>query len=98
MAETVTEIRPPRVPDRVVISTDYTPAFTPRELDMIKEQTGRAYTAIINDDDSDERMIVTAWLKLRRDGHDVSFDDMRDVVIELKSAAPDPTDEGRSNS
>jgi hypothetical protein len=99
VAETVTEIRPPqRRPDRVVISTDYTPAFTPRELDMIKDATGRAYTAIVQDDDSDDRMVVTAWLKLRRDGHEIGLDEMRDVVIELSAAAPDPTSGEPSSS
>jgi len=97
MAEPVTQILR-RAPERVVISTDYTPAFTPRELDMIKAATGRAYSQIIADDNSDERMIVTAWLKTRRDGYDVTLDDMADVVIELAAGEPDPTNEGRSSS
>jgi len=99
MAETVTEIHPPaRIPERVTIAGDYLPAFTPRELEMIREQTGRAWTVLMGDDDSDERLVVTAWLKLRRSGHDLRLADMADVVIELVSGPPDPTSEGPSSS
>lgn len=97
MAEPITEIRQRR-PDRVVISSDYTPQFTPRELDMIKEQTGRSYSAIVADDDSDDKFVVTGWLKLRRAGHDLDLADMRDVIIELSTEPPDPTNAGRSSS
>lgn len=98
MAETVTEIRPPSRPDKVTISTQYTPQFTPRELDIIKDQTGRTYSAIVGDDDSDDRFVVTAWLKLRRAGYQLDLADMRDVVIELSSEPPDPTSDERSSS
>jgi hypothetical protein len=99
MAETVTEIHPPaQLPAKVVISTNYTPQFTPRELDMIRDQTGRSYSQIVGDDDSDDRLVVTAWLKLRRDGHQVTLEQMKDVLIELSGGDADPTSSEPSTS
>jgi len=65
--------------------------FTPRELRMIKENTGRSLSEILADDTSDERFTVIAWLKARRDGHDIDWADMDDVIISLTNSAVDPT-------
>jgi len=101
MAETVTEIHPPQaqaqLPAVVKITKDYSPQFTPRELDMIRDQTGRSYSQIVADDESDEKFTITAWLTLRRAGHDIRLEQMRDVVIELGGDA-DPTSGERSSS
>jgi hypothetical protein len=80
-------------PTEVVLSTTEVskPRFTPRELRLIREQTGRSFTQIMADDDSDDRFVVFAWLKLRRDGHDLEWADLDDVVISLTTAEPDPT-------
>jgi len=57
------------------------PRFTPRELRLIQEHAGRSFSAIVGDADSDEKMVVIAWLKLRRDGYAITLADMDDVVI-----------------
>jgi len=68
------------------------PRFTPRELRMIREQTGRTFSQAMGDENSDDKFVIFAWLKLRRDGHDVSWEDMDDVVISITGITePDPT-------
>jgi hypothetical protein len=66
------------------------PRFTPRELRLIKEQLGRSFTEVMADETSDDRFVVFAWLKLRRDGHDLSWEQMDDVLITLSGETPDP--------
>jgi hypothetical protein len=70
---------------------DLTVRFTPRELRLIREHTGRSYSEIVADDSSDDRFTVMAWLKARRDGHDLDFEEMEDVVISITNSAVDPT-------
>lgn len=67
------------------------PRFTPRELALIREQFGRSFSAIVADDESDDRFTVLAWLKLHRDHPDLTRDDIQDVVIRFEIDAPDPT-------
>ena len=67
------------------------PRFTPRELRAIKDQLGRSFSEVIADDDGDEKYVVLAWLKLRRDGYDITLADMDDVVVSLSNSAVDPT-------
>jgi hypothetical protein len=67
------------------------PRFTPRELRLIQQQTGRTFSQIMSDEDSDEKFVVFAWLKLRRDGHPVDWEDMDDVLISISSSELDPT-------
>jgi hypothetical protein len=66
--------------------------FTPRELRLIREQTGRSYSQIMADETSDDRFTVAAWLKTRRDGHDIALADMDDVLISITNTGElDPT-------
>lgn len=92
MADTVTAVN---VPSEVrLVKADLSPRFTPRELAAIKARYGRSMSALMQDDDSDDRLIVTAWLRLRREGRDVELEDMDDVVIGLPTdveATADPT-------
>ena len=88
MAESLTEV--------TVYRTDLAnPRFTPRELRLIREQTGRTLSAILTDEESDEKFIVFGWLKLRRDGHEITLEDMDDVVLHFvtteEAPAADPT-------
>ena len=68
-----------------------TPRFTPRELRIIKEQLGRSFSEVLSDDEGDEKYVVLAWLKLRRDGYDVTLEQMDDIVVSLSNSAVDPT-------
>lgn len=68
------------------------PRFTPRELRMVQAQYGKAFSAIVGDEDTDDKFVVLAWLKLRRDGVDCDVTDLDDVVITLAVAEElDPT-------
>jgi hypothetical protein len=67
------------------------PRFTPRELRRIKEETGRSFTQLVADDESDEKLTVLAWLKLRREGFTGDLAELDDTVISLVSEPPDPT-------
>jgi hypothetical protein len=65
--------------------------FTPRELRLIREHTGRSYSQIMADEESDDRFTVAAWLKARRDGQDIGWEDMDDVLISITNTGVDPT-------
>ena len=69
------------------------PRFTPRELRLIQEHTGKTMSALLADEDGDDKFVVFGWLKLRRDGHDIPFDEMDDVVLafNMTEHVPDPT-------
>ena len=90
--ENVTEIHPAGLPVQVTLGTaDRNVRFTPRELELIKDRYGRSLSELIADDSSDDKLVVLAWLKLRREGYPVGFDQMADVVVELGDTPPDPT-------
>ena len=91
MADSNGSMTTPTVREIELDLADFTMRFTPRELRLIREHTGRSYSEILNDDASDERFTVMAWLKARRDGTEIDFDDMDDVVIVLANSAVDPT-------
>lgn len=86
------------LPREVEIRRDLDMRFTPRELRAIKEATGRSLIQTIGDDESDERFTVFAWLKLRREGYDLSLADMDDVIIAIIGDEPDPTIAPRSET
>ena len=88
-----TDVNHRSVPREVTLRQDElaAPRFTPRELRIIKEQTGRSFMQLVTDEGDDTKFAVMAWLKLRRDGHDLTLDDMDDVVITIGSDVLDPT-------
>jgi hypothetical protein len=97
VAEPVAHIQP-SFPDSVTLyRNDLTsPRFTPRELDQVKEKLGRSFSAILTDEETDDKFTVLAWLKLRREGYSVGWDQIRDVVISVRAeddAPMDPTTE-----
>ena len=70
------------------------PRFTPRELRLIKEQTGATLSTLLGDESGDEKFVVFGWLKLRREGHELDLADMDDVVLSFDFAGDvvaDPT-------
>jgi hypothetical protein len=62
--------------------------FTPRELRTIYEATGRSWSALMAEaqdteaEDSD-RWKAIAWLRLRRRGSTIEWEQMDDVVIRI---------------
>ncbi|HEY7037158.1 MAG TPA: hypothetical protein VH482_37905 [Thermomicrobiales bacterium] len=68
------------------------PRFTPRELQEVKAILGRSFTQVISDEDTDDKFAVLAWLKLRRAGHPIAWEEMLDVVIEVRATDAAPLD------
>lgn len=67
--------------------------FTGRELAQIREHTGKSLSTLLADEDGDDKFLVLAWLKLRREGHAIAWDDMLDVVVDFRptvETAEDP--------
>jgi hypothetical protein len=97
LAQPMTQITRALPTEIVVRADDLEVAFTPRELRMIREQTGRSWSQIVTDEESDDKFTAMAWLRLRREGHQLTLEEMDDVVIRIKAAEPpDPTSSGRS--
>ena len=100
MEETeVTEYLPRlELPEAVTLGTDEI-AFTPRELKLIRKASGRSWTQIMADEDDDEKFTVLAWLKLRREGFELEYTEMEDVVIKISGEEQaNPTSEKRPTS
>jgi len=71
---------PNPLPSVVQIGSNTRLRFTPRELRMIREQTGQTLTDLMQD----EPLTLSAWLSLRRNGYpDVRWDELDDVEMEL---------------
>ena len=91
-AENVAQLNPNPRPGHVVVSNEANAVrFTPRELRMIQAATGRSFSSILTDEESDEKFTALAWLKLRRDGFEVEWAEMDDVVIVIEAPTTDPT-------
>lgn len=67
--------------------------FTGRELAAIKQHTGHTLSELLGDEHSDDKFIVLAWLKLRREGRSIEWDAMLDVVVDFQptESIADPT-------
>jgi hypothetical protein len=92
MASTMTEDGAPvesftAAPDTVTLyAEDLTsPRFTPRELAAVRQHTGKSFSQVLTDEASDDKFTVLAWLKLRRQGLAVEWDQMADVVIGIRA-------------
>jgi hypothetical protein len=66
--------------------------FTGRELAAIREHTGKSLSALLGDEEGDDKFIALAWLKLRREGHEIDWDAMLDIVVDFRptGSAADP--------
>jgi hypothetical protein len=67
--------------------------FTGRELATIRDHTGHSLSELLADETSDDKFVVLAWLKLRREGHHLDWDAMLDVVVDFQptESVVDPT-------
>jgi len=80
---------PRPLPDVVLIAGDARLRFTPRELRIIREQTGSTLTELMQE----EMLTLTAWLKLRRSGWpDVRWSDLDDIDLEFVASEKDAAD------
>jgi hypothetical protein len=83
------------VPDEVTLTKAeiQNPRFTPRELRLIREYTGKSLTDLLGDEHGDDKFTVFGWLKLRRLGVELAWEEMDDVVLsfDMNDPVPDPT-------
>jgi len=94
MAEPLRPMPAPALPSQVTLYQDdfARPKFTPRELEQIKDALGRSFTEIVADETSDDRLIVFAFLKLRRQGYAIEVGDFKDVLVEVAGGDREPVD------
>ena len=97
---TVPSIAPERreIPETVILSPDsISLRLTPNEMRKVAETTGQNLDALLGEDaEMADRMQTIVWIRLRREGHDLSWDQAGDIVVEF--AAVDPTSAASSTS
>jgi len=72
------------LPDVVQVDATQPLRFSPKELRLLKAQTGRAFTELL----VDEAPVLMVWFKLRREGWpELRYADLEDVQIEIGGAA-----------
>jgi hypothetical protein len=94
MANPVTTLPVPELelPDTVTLSQAPDMRFSPNDIRQLKAQTGKTLTQLTGEDaDEADQMQTMAWLRLRRLGHTVRWDQCGDVTIEFQAETPDPT-------
>jgi hypothetical protein len=93
-------IQMPRpLPDVIVISGSGDLRLTANEMRRLKEASGRTMTELMGEGaDEADRLQAMVWLRLRRDGHDPTWEQAGDVALETEEEPPDPTSGERSTS
>lgn len=79
---------PSPLPSPIRVDPNQPLRFTPKELRVLRAQTGRDFAALM----SSEGPVVLAWFKLRREGWpDLRYADLEDAEIEIgEPEAVDP--------
>lgn len=78
----------------VAVRMSGTPRLTPNELRLLKAVTGRALQEVMGDEA--DAMQAMVWLRLRRAGYVVTWEQAGDVEADLSEDEPDPTSGGPS--
>lgn len=74
---------PPPLPEPILVDLSQPLRFTPKQLKVLKAQTGRTFTELFAEDP----FTVTAWLRLRREGWpELRYADLDDRLIEAGAA------------
>ena len=83
--------RPPEIPEVVVLSPDQVSMrLTPNEMRVLQKATGAGLDELLGEGaPMADRMQTIVWVKLRRDGFDVTWERAGDVIVEF--VAEDPT-------
>jgi len=75
---------PPPLPSPIQIDPNQPLRFTPKELRILKAQTGRDFATLMQL----EAPVVLAWFKLRREGWpDLRYGDLEDCEFEIGEPA-----------
>jgi hypothetical protein len=71
-----------------------TPRMTPNELRFLKVATGRTLQELFADEA--DAMQAMVWVRLRRDGYTVTWDQAGDVEADMTDVPVDPTNVANS--
>ena len=79
---------PRRLPPVIPFDANRPMRFTPLEMRLLKQQTGRGFTQLMQD----EPLVVQVWLTLRREGFpDLHYRELEACEIEVSEGeVPDP--------
>jgi hypothetical protein len=92
------------MPRRLSFTQDMIGELTVGELELLEDRTGRPLSRLFDDDAPRGKLLhALAYIQLRREDPDVSWDDAGDVIVELEpdepevgtTAEPDPIPVGR---
>ena len=96
MSEPVARLPEPErpLPESVKVKRGMT--MTPNEMRTLKEKTGKTLTELLGGDAEDidqapDRIQSLVWVQLRRQGYEVEWDEVGDVVPDMEEEVPDPT-------
>ena len=96
MSEPVAHLPEPQrpLPERVRVKRGMT--MTPNEMRVLKEKTGKTLTELLGGDAEDidqapDRIQSLVWIELRRQGYEMEWDDVGDVIPDMEEEPPDPT-------
>jgi len=86
---------PERLPDEVTITQTSGARFTPNEIRKLKAETGKTMTELMGPEADDaDRMQTLVWLRLIREGHEVTWAACADIAINVEVEPDDPTKSG----
>ena len=83
------------LPEEVLIDGDNPPRHTPNEVRLLKQMTGKTFTDLAGETaDFEDQEQVMAWMQLRRDGYEPTWDEVGDMLIQVVKKPEDPTNGG----
>jgi len=88
MAEPVSELHPdPNLPDHLVIHG--APRFSANELRQIRAVSGKSMEQLL--EDGADVIQANAYITLRKQGFQPSWDQAGDIPVEFEAEVPDPS-------
>lgn len=66
--------------------------MSPNDMRALKAETGRTLSDLMEGDDDADRVQAVVWLRLRREGYELTWEDAGAVAVEFREDdPPDPT-------
>lgn len=94
-----TELKAVSLPEEVTVQGGGDIRLRPNEMRLLKAATGKPLSELMGEGaDEADGLQLLAWLELRREGFNPSWEDAGDVFVRLIAAEPDPTKSGRSET
>jgi len=79
-----------------IVKIEGSPRMTPNELRLLKAATGKGLQDLMGDEA--DAMQAVIWLKVRRTGHDLTWEQAGDIEADLSDEPPDPTNSGSTTT